>query len=79
LANINLDKLNKLFLETFSAESVSDGDSPSTIAGWDSLTHLRLAAALEDEFDVTVDVEDLSAMRDVAKIKSFLRKKGVEI
>jgi acyl carrier protein len=79
LDNANLYKLNKLFFDTFRAEDIQDGDSPATVTGWDSLTHLRLAAALEDVYGVTVDVEDLSAMRSVAKIKEFLRGKGVEI
>ncbi|MDR1439881.1 MAG: acyl carrier protein [Clostridiales bacterium] len=79
LGSENQSKLDKLFLDMFRAEGVNDEDSPATIAGWDSLTHLRLAEALEGVFDVAVDVEDLSAMRSVAKIKEFLRGKGVSL
>ena len=43
--------------------------SPETLDGWDSLKHLNLTLALEEEFGVQFTVDEMSAIQaDVATI-----------
>ena len=41
---------------------LSEESSPETISGWDSLGHLNLVIALEEEFGVNLSAEDVLAM-----------------
>ena len=53
--------------------------SPDTIASWDSLGHLNLVIALEEEFGIRLSAEDMLAMRSVGTIRQILLQSGVEI
>ena len=50
-------------------DRLTDEDSPSTIAEWDSLSHISLVMALEAEFGVQFEPEDLAGMASVAAIR----------
>ena len=39
-------------------EAIDEESSPDTIESWDSLAHLNLILALEEEFDVVIPDED---------------------
>lgn len=39
-----------------------DEVTPHTIEGWDSLTHLNMIAALEEEFDVSFEDTEIESM-----------------
>jgi acyl carrier protein len=41
---------------------------------WDSLQHLNFMLALEQEFGVTLDVDDLSTLTSVPAILKYLEK-----
>jgi len=60
-------------------ETLSEESSPETISSWDSLGHLNLVMALEEEFGVSLSAEDALAMRDVGSIRRLLRHSGVEV
>jgi acyl carrier protein len=44
---------------------------------WDSLSHMQLIAAIEDEFSVELTADEIVAMRSVGQIKGVLRSKTV--
>jgi acyl carrier protein len=50
------------------AESIGDATSPDSVSGWDSLQHMQLVLALEEEFGVQFAVEDMEAMHNVGAI-----------
>ncbi|GAB1689104.1 acyl carrier protein [Krasilnikovia sp. M28-CT-15] len=45
---------------------------------WDSLAHMSLIAALEDEFSVMIDTEDVINMSSFAEAMRILGKYGVD-
>ena len=61
------------------SDLLSEESSPETIASWDSLTHLNLVLALENEFSVSLSADDVLEMRNVGLMCTVLRKHGVEI
>ena len=42
--------------------------------GWDSIGHMRLVAALEDEFDCMLDMEDILDMSSYDKAVEIMAK-----
>jgi acyl carrier protein len=68
------DKIKRVFYTVFqiSSEQVSDSLSPEGVPGWDSLGHVRLVTALQEEFGVEFEVDDIMRMENVGEIKSIL-------
>jgi acyl carrier protein len=49
--------------------------SPETIEGWDSLQHLNLVLALEQEFGVQFEPEEIDEMNSIDRILRVLQDK----
>ena len=72
----NLEKLNNIFAEVFSVEDSAlnaDFDNKS-VDNWDSVHQLSLTSAVEDEFDIMLDGEDILGFSSYEKAKEILRK-----
>ncbi len=55
-----------------------DGDSsPDTIAEWDSIMHINLVLAIEEEFSVKFTDEELLEMMNASLILMALKEKGI--
>lgn len=55
----NKERLNKIIMEVFEVEVVDENMTRENTEKWDSLVHLTLVTAIEDEFDVMLDTEDI--------------------
>ena len=77
----NLEKLNNIFCEVFSVEpSVLNADfSKDNVEGWDSVRQLSLTTALEDEFDIMFDAEDILEVTSYENTKVILKKYDIEL
>jgi acyl carrier protein len=60
-------------------ETITLETSPDAVASWDSLGHLNLVMALEEEFGITLSPEDAIAMRSVGEICRVLRRAGAPV
>lgn len=47
-------------------------------AQWDSLAHMSLVAAIEDEFEIMIDTDDVINMSSFAEAVRILGKYGVD-
>lgn len=72
----NISKLNKIFCEVFGVEaSALNGDfNKCNIEGWDSVRQLSLTTAVEDEFDIMLDAEDILEFISYDNVKAILAK-----
>ena len=65
------------------ALEVTPEEAPALVYGeskaWDSVGHMALVAALEDAFDIMMDMDDIIDLNSFAKGKELLRKYDVEI
>lgn len=77
----NLEKLNNIFCEVFSVEqSVLGADfNKESIENWDSVHQLYLTSAIEDEFDIMLDSEDILEFTSYDEVKTILSKYEVEL
>lgn len=77
----NLEKLNNIFSEVFSVDaSALDADfNKNNVDGWDSVRQLSLTSAVEDEFDIMLDAEDILEFSSYENAKSILAKYEIEL
>ncbi|WMJ82385.1 acyl carrier protein [Clostridium sp. MB40-C1] len=78
----NLEKLNKMICEVFEIrdmEILKDELGPDDIEAWDSMAHVELVTQLEEEFEIAMEVVDVSRMYTIGDIKKILVKYGVEL
>lgn len=57
------------------AEDVTSESSADTIAAWDSLRHMNLILALEEEFEISFDDEEIVELLTVGLIVETIRAK----
>lgn len=69
-------KIKKIFAQLFGvAESkINDAVSYNSFRGWDSLMHLELINKLENEFNISIDIDDVLAMENFKKAKEIVKK-----
>jgi acyl carrier protein len=60
-------------------EQVADDLTPDLVDTWDSLNHINLIAALEQEFAVTFPTENLADSMSVGALKRLLSDRGISL
>jgi acyl carrier protein len=65
------DRLQEVFQAILGPQVpvLSDDDSPETIETWDSANHLGLMLAIEAEFGVELDIDEMSNLTTVGAIR----------
>lgn len=69
-----LDKLNEIFRDEFDDESiqVTESTTANDIDGWDSLAHISLLAAIEDEFNIKFTMGEVTGMKNVGEMTDIV-------
>jgi acyl carrier protein len=77
----NKQKYDKAFVETFEIDKTQIGKELvyQSVPLWDSVGHMGLIAALEDEFDIMLEMDDVVNFGSYDIGKEILAKYGVEI
>jgi acyl carrier protein len=72
-------RLKKCFAESLglNVELITEDLAYNSVKQWDSVGHMSLVAALEGEFNVMLDTDEIIAMSSVAVARDVLRKHGV--
>jgi acyl carrier protein len=70
------ERLTKVFSETFGVapESITYELEYASIPQWDSVAHMALIVALEDEFDIMIETDDVIDMSNVKKAEDIVNK-----
>jgi acyl carrier protein len=58
------------------ADTLNGDSSPDTIEEWDSIMHINLVLAIEEEFGVKFTDEEILEMMNVSLIVMALKEKG---
>lgn len=73
--NNDIDKkLEKIVKETLQSKKVTLESSMEDIPEWDSLKHIQLIIAIEEEFSITIDFSDTLDMTSLPAIKKKILK-----
>ena len=75
----NVEKYDKVFLETFSIEKKVLQDLVyNKIEQWDSIGHMTLISDLEDKFKITFETDDVVDFSSYKKGKEILKKYKID-
>lgn len=76
----NLEKLNQAFCESFEVEeSQLKGLEYQAVETWDSVGHMTLVAALEEAFDIMMEMDDIIDMSSYEKAIELMKKYDVDM
>lgn len=76
----NLEKLTKVFADTFGIEENEVQNLQyQGIEQWDSVGHMTLIAAIEDEFVIEMDTDDIIDMSSFEKAKEIVAKYNIAL
>ena len=80
ISNQGVNELKKVFSETLrlAAETITNDFSYGG-EKWNSVAHMTLVAAIERQFNILMDAEDVIGMSSFAKAIEVLEKYGVNI
>lgn len=70
-------RLNNVFRDVFDDESISvnDNTTSSDIADWDSLEHINLIVAVEQEFKIKFNMNEVIHMNNVGDMADIIISK----
>lgn len=70
------ERLNAVFQDVFGDDeiTVNDETTANDIEGWDSLRHISLLAAVEDEFDIEFSMGQTVSMKNVGEMVDYIEE-----
>lgn len=68
------ERLNKVFQDVFDDESivVNDETTSADIEDWDSLEHINLVVAIEQEFGIKFNMGEVTSMKNVGEMVTII-------
>lgn len=75
------DKVKQAFVRALDLPAAADveGLEIGTNSHWDSVAHMALVAELEEQFEISLDAEDIVDMSSYAKSLEILRRYDVAV
>jgi acyl carrier protein len=72
-----MDRLAMLFREVFNDPelTISPTTNADDIAGWDSMTHIALIVAAEQDFDIHFKASEMDGLQDVGELVRLIDAK----
>lgn len=72
------EKLTEIFRDNFDDDAIelSEGMTSADIEDWDSLEQINLIVAIQEEFDVKFNIDEVNAMKNVGEMVDFILKKA---
>jgi acyl carrier protein len=73
-----LPRLTQVFRDVFGDDSIiiSDATTSADIEDWDSIEHINLIGAVEDEFSVSFKMREVSGMKNVGEMIALICERG---
>ncbi len=70
------EELTGIFRDVFLDDTIEINDATvaGDIAGWDSLMHITLIGAVEDEFNITFPMKDVLGMKNVGEMVDAIER-----
>ena len=70
------EKLTTIFRDVFDDDSIElkEGTTAADIEDWDSLTHIMLLSAVEDDFGIKFDMKAVQGLKDVGAMVDLIKE-----
>ena len=72
-----LGYMGKILRVNLTNKEITEESSIHSIENWDSLKHINLIIAIEEEFEISIDEEEMVEMTSFVDIKRILSDRGV--
>jgi acyl carrier protein len=71
------ERLKKVILEQLELEdfAIDDRTTAAMVPGWDSLSHARIVAAVEDEYGIRFDLREIVRLENVGQLQALVDRK----
>ncbi len=71
------ERLNEVFRDVFDDESieVNERTTSADIEDWDSLEHINLIVAVENEFGIKFNMKEVTTMKNVGEMVEIIRSR----
>ena len=71
------ERLNEVFQDVFDDDELTVGDATTAadVDGWDSLEHINLIAAVEQEFGIRFSMGQVVTMKNVGEMVKLIQEK----
>ena len=71
------EQLKSVLADVFGCDpkEIPDDAELTALASWDSLHHLELMLALEDEFEVHIQAEEIPELVSLERISDYMRER----
>ena len=76
----DFERLNMIFRNNFDDDDIILGEATSSvdIEDWDSLEQINLVVAIQEDFNIKFNIDEVNAMKNVGEMVDFiLEKTGV--
>lgn len=72
-----LKKLQEIFMDVFADQNISldENTNANDIEGWDSLTHITILEAVQDEYGITFELDEIIEMQNVGDMIDAISRK----
>lgn len=70
------ERLNSVFQDVFDDDTieVDDDTTAADVDGWDSLMHITLMDAIEEEFDISFDMKTIVKLKNVGEMVDIIEE-----
>ena len=71
-------RLTEVFRDVFDDDSIviNENTTSADIEDWDSIEHINLIGAVEDEFDMRFKMKEVSGMKNVGEMIGIIAERG---
>jgi len=72
-----MDDINEVVADIFGlkASQVDEKLTPGDVPAWDSLNHLRLVTAVEEELGVTFSMDEIQSIDSIGRLRQLIEQK----
>ena len=72
-----LEKIKEIFNDEFDDRNlvIKEETTAADVEGWDSLKHISLIEAIEDEFDIRFTMVEVNGMKNVEEMASIIAER----
>lgn len=77
METVSMEKLTEIVCSSLGISTAEYNDELNMQASvkWDSLNHMRLITAIEEQFQLDIDMDDIIEMTAISTIKTVLKEK----
>ncbi len=81
MVSANREKYDKVFVDCFAinANQLDEGLIYQSVTSWDSVGHMGMVAALEEAFNIVLEMDDIIDFSSYHKGMELLRKYNIDL